>query len=81
MLNNGVYPVGLITFIWFMCSLFDREYWLYGLWILFIWVIMTSLNYIVWKSGIPDLGAALKKFNFKWFINNIGHKFNSLFNK
>lgn len=81
MLKNGVYPIGTITLIWFICSIFDKGYWIYGLWLVFIWGIMTIFNYTLWKTGIPDLFAAFKKISLKQVIIELFNKLKSIIKK
>lgn len=64
MLKNGVIPLGIITFIFLIVYIFnhDPDYNIFGIWLIFLWSLMTTFNYVLWKTGIPDLSAALKKF-------------------
>lgn len=81
MLRNGVYPIGLITLIWFICSLFNSSFWIYGLWLVFIWIILFVFNYVLWITGIPDLFAAFKKVSFKKVIIDLFNKLKSIIKK
>jgi hypothetical protein len=64
MLKNGLIPLGIITLIFLTVWIInpDPDYTFFGVWLVFIWSIMTFFNYIIWKTNIRDLFVAMKKF-------------------
>jgi len=62
MLKNGVIPLGIITLIFIGVCIYNPEpgYDIVAYWIGFLWIIMTIFNYVLWKTGIPDLFSAIR---------------------